>query len=116
MANAGSWVGAAGTNPQDAALTADAPVETASIAKTITPAEILRLVEEGALRLDDQASSHLSPGKIGSTLAQFCPKCRAITEGKAEKLATGLLDLPRPTPTKAASANAAAKAPAKKSA
>lgn len=45
--------------------------------------------------------------KNGSTPAQFCPKCKAITEGKADKLAAGLLDLPALTPAK--------KAPAKKS-
>ena len=44
--------------------------------------------------------------KNGSTPAQFCPKCKAVTEGKADKLAAGLLDLPTPTPAK--------KAPAKK--
>ncbi|MDO3397967.1 hypothetical protein QWJ41_19750 [Nocardioides sp. SOB44] len=38
--------------------------------------------------------------KNGSTPAQFCPKCRAITEGKADKLLGGLLDLPTPTPAK----------------
>jgi CubicO group peptidase (beta-lactamase class C family) len=61
VADAGDWVGAAGIDPRNAALTADAPVETASIAKTITAAQILRLVEEGELGLDDQASAHLSP-------------------------------------------------------
>ncbi|WP_395690686.1 hypothetical protein [Nocardioides sp.] len=40
--------------------------------------------------------------KNGSTPAQFCPKCKAITEGKAEKLAAGLLDLPTPTAKKPA--------------
>lgn len=38
--------------------------------------------------------------KNGSTPAQFCPKCKAIAEGKTEKLAAGLLDLPTPTTAK----------------
>lgn len=37
-----------------------------------------------------------------STPAQFCPKCKAIAAGKADKLAVGSLDLPTPTAKKAA--------------
>ncbi|WP_165821277.1 serine hydrolase domain-containing protein [Nocardioides gansuensis] len=61
VADAGSWVGAAGVDPQGAGLTPDTRVETASIAKTITAAEVLRLVEEGKLGLDDAARAHLPP-------------------------------------------------------
>ena len=61
VAHAGRWVGAAGIDPQGTALTTATSVETASIAKTITAAQTLRLVEEGELRLDDQARSHLPP-------------------------------------------------------
>ena len=50
--------------------------------------------------------------KNGSTPAQFCPKCKVITQDKAPKITEGLLDLPT-TPTKKA---AAKKAPAKKTA
>jgi hypothetical protein len=40
--------------------------------------------------------------KNGSTPAQFCPKCKAIVAGKADKVTGPRLDLPTPTPTKAA--------------
>ncbi|MFC7494539.1 MULTISPECIES: hypothetical protein [unclassified Nocardioides] len=51
--------------------------------------------------------------KNGSTPAQFCPKCKSIAAGKAEKLAVGLLDLPTPT-TKKAAKPASKKTPVKK--
>lgn len=50
--------------------------------------------------------------KNGSTPAQFCPKCKMIASGKAEKITDGLLDLST-TPTKK-SAKAAPKKPAAK--
>src|SRR4051812_27230951 len=34
--------------------------------------------------------------KNGSTPASFCPKCKAIVAGKAEKITDGRLDLPAP--------------------
>ncbi|MGA8248758.1 MAG: hypothetical protein WB797_17760 [Nocardioides sp.] len=34
--------------------------------------------------------------KNGSTPAQFCPKCKTIVAGKAEKIAGPRLDLPTP--------------------
>ena len=51
--------------------------------------------------------------KNGSTPAQFCPKCKTIASGKAEKITDGLLDLPA-TPAKKPAKPAPKKAPAKK--
>lgn len=52
-------------------------------------------------RAETTAPNRGAAWKNGSTPAQFCPKCKAITEGKADKLATGLLDLPTTEPTPA---------------
>ena len=40
------------------------------------------------------ASSRGPAWKNGSTPANFCPKCKAIAAGKAEKITVGRLDLP----------------------
>ena len=42
-------------------MTPDARLEIASVGKTVTAAQILRLVEEGKLGLDDAAADHLPP-------------------------------------------------------
>lgn len=71
------------------------------------------------------ATSRGPAWKNGSTPANFCPKCRTIAAGKAEKITEGRLDLPTakktaakkpPTPkaTGAARKTAAAKADPKK--
>lgn len=72
------------------------------------------------------ATSRGAAWKNGSTPANFCPKCKAIVAGKAEKITGDRLDLPTakktaakkatPTPkaTGAARKTAAAKADPKK--
>jgi D-alanyl-D-alanine carboxypeptidase len=61
VGDAGHWSGAAGTDLQEVDLTADSPIIIASIGKTVTAAQILRLVEEGAIGLDDPAADHFPP-------------------------------------------------------
>jgi CubicO group peptidase (beta-lactamase class C family) len=60
VAGSGSWAGAAGVDRQGGALTSDSRLLTASVGKTVTAAQILRLVDEGKLRLDDPATDHFS--------------------------------------------------------
>jgi hypothetical protein len=54
-------------------------------------------------KAETTAPNRSAAWKNGSAPAQFCPKCNATTEGKAEKLPAGLLGLP--TPTKKAAPN-----------
>jgi CubicO group peptidase (beta-lactamase class C family) len=60
VADHGSWAGAAGT-ADGIPLTPDSKSATHSSGKTVVAAEVLRLAEEGMLRLDDRASDHLPP-------------------------------------------------------
>lgn len=60
VADRGSWTGAAG-GADGIPLTPDSLSPTHSSGKTIVAAEVLRLAEDGILRLDDQASDHLPP-------------------------------------------------------
>jgi CubicO group peptidase (beta-lactamase class C family) len=60
LADRGSWTGAAGSWG-DIPLTLDARHPTHSAGKTIVAAQVLRLVEDGRLALDAQASDHLPP-------------------------------------------------------
>lgn len=60
VAGSGSWVGAAGVDRRGGALTSDSRLLTASVGKTVTAAQILRLVDDGKLRLDDRATDHFS--------------------------------------------------------
>src|SRR5688572_23010164 len=60
VAGSGSWAGAAGVDRQGSTLTADSRLLTASVGKTVTAAQILRLVDDGKLRLDDRATDHFS--------------------------------------------------------
>ena len=60
VAERGSWTGAAGS-ADEAPLTPDSWRPTHSSGKTILAAEVLRLAEDGELRLDDLASDHLPP-------------------------------------------------------
>lgn len=62
VAGSGSWAGAAGLGREGDALTAESPLLTASVGKTVTAAQILRLVDDGKLRLDDQAADHFPTG------------------------------------------------------
>lgn len=55
----GSWSGAAGVDPDDEPLTRYSSLFTASSGKTITAAQILRLVDDGKLGLDDPISDRL---------------------------------------------------------
>jgi D-alanyl-D-alanine carboxypeptidase len=61
VADSGSWSGAAGDDLQGEPLTPDAQLLTASVGKTVTAGQVLRLVEEGKLDLDDPAADHLPP-------------------------------------------------------
>jgi CubicO group peptidase (beta-lactamase class C family) len=60
IADRGSWSGAAGSL-DGVPLTPASRLPTHSVGKTIVAAEVLRLVEEGKLGLDDQASDQLPP-------------------------------------------------------
>jgi D-alanyl-D-alanine carboxypeptidase len=60
VADAGAWAGAAGVDREGGALTPDSRLLTASVGKTVTAAQILRLVDDGKLRLDDPAAMHFS--------------------------------------------------------
>lgn len=59
VAGQGTWSGAAGVDEQGAPLSAGSQLLTASVAKTVTAAEVLHLVEGGNLGLDDPAVDHL---------------------------------------------------------
>jgi CubicO group peptidase (beta-lactamase class C family) len=61
VADSGSWSGAAGDGLEGKPLTPDAQLLTASLGKTVTAAQVLRLVEEGKLDLDDPISDYLPP-------------------------------------------------------
>jgi CubicO group peptidase (beta-lactamase class C family) len=60
LAGSGSWSGASGVGRDGKALSPTSKLLTASIAKTVTAAEVLRLVDEGRLGLDDPITDHLS--------------------------------------------------------
>lgn len=60
VGGAGHWSGAAGIAGGNL-LTAGSALQIASIGKTVTAAQVLRLVEEGAIGLDDPAADHLPP-------------------------------------------------------
>ena len=61
VADSGSWSGATGVDLEGNPLTSDAQLLIASVGKTVTAAQVLRLVEEGKLGLDDPAADHLPP-------------------------------------------------------
>ncbi len=61
IVDTGSWIGAAGVDRHGSRLTADSQMLTASVGKTVTAAQILRLVDEGRLRLDERAADHFPP-------------------------------------------------------
>jgi CubicO group peptidase (beta-lactamase class C family) len=60
VADRGRWTGAAGA-ADGIPLTPDSRSPTHSSGKTIVAAQVLRLVEDGKLGLDEQASDHLPP-------------------------------------------------------
>ena len=59
VADSGSWSGATGVDLQGDPLTPDARLHIASVGKTVTAAQVLRLVEEGKLGLDDPVADYL---------------------------------------------------------
>ena len=59
VADSGSWSGATGVDLEGDPLTPDARLQIASVGKTVTAAQVLRLVQEGKLGLDDLAADHL---------------------------------------------------------
>jgi D-alanyl-D-alanine carboxypeptidase len=61
VGNAGHWSGAAGVDVRGNPLTVSSAVQIASIGKTVTAAQVLRLIEEGAIGIDDPAANHLPP-------------------------------------------------------
>lgn len=61
VADSGSWSGATGVDLEGNALTPDAQLLIASVGKTLTAAQVLRLAEEGRLGLDDPVADHLPP-------------------------------------------------------
>jgi D-alanyl-D-alanine carboxypeptidase len=61
----GTWSGATGVDVRGDPFTATTATSTASVGKTITAAQVLRLVDEGRLRLDDRAADHFPPGLSG---------------------------------------------------
>jgi CubicO group peptidase (beta-lactamase class C family) len=60
VADSGSWSGATGVDLEGKPLSPDAQLLTASVGKTVTAAQVLRLVDEGTLGLDDPIADHLS--------------------------------------------------------
>jgi CubicO group peptidase (beta-lactamase class C family) len=61
VADVGSWSGAAGDDRKGERLTPDTRLPTASSSKSVTAAQVLRLVDQGELGLDDPAADHLPP-------------------------------------------------------
>ncbi len=61
LSPAGAWSGAAGTADGANPVKVGSQVAIASITKTVIAAEIMRLSEDGLLRLNDPVSQHLPP-------------------------------------------------------
>ncbi len=61
VADGGAWSGAAGTADGVHPLKVRSEFSIASITKTVIAAEIMRLSEQGKLRLSDPVSEHLPP-------------------------------------------------------
>ena len=62
VAGVGAWSGAAGTTDGTTPMEGSAQFGIASLTKTVIAAEVLSLVESGALRLDDPVAEHLPDG------------------------------------------------------
>jgi D-alanyl-D-alanine carboxypeptidase len=89
VADRGSWAGAAGS-ADGIPLTTDSPSPTHSAGKTVTAAQVLRLVEDGRLSLDDRASAHLPPelkffDANGATIRQVLGMRSGIPDLESEK-------------------------------
>ena len=61
LGDVGSWSGAAGVDAEGQSLTPGSRLLTASAGKTITAAQVLRLVDESKLELGDPATEHFPP-------------------------------------------------------
>lgn len=66
VGGSGSWSGASGVDAEGELLTPETRLLTASVGKTVTAAEVLRLVDEGTLGLDDPIIDHLPPEAVAS--------------------------------------------------
>ena len=66
VGGSGTWAGAAGVDAEGEPLTPETRLLTASVGKTVTAAEVLRLVDEGALGLEDPITDHLPPKAVAS--------------------------------------------------
>lgn len=61
VADSGSWSGAAGVDDEGNPMIIDTQLLIASVGKTVTAAQVLRLVDEGRIGLDDPAADYLPP-------------------------------------------------------
>ena len=66
VGGSGSWSGASGIDPEGKRLTPESRLLTASVAKTVTAAEVLSLVEEGTIELSDPITDHLPPKAVAA--------------------------------------------------
>jgi D-alanyl-D-alanine carboxypeptidase len=62
----GSWSGASGVDVEQEPLTTETRLLTASVGKTVTAAEVLRLVDDGTLGLDDPITDHLPSNAVAA--------------------------------------------------
>ncbi|MGI8518999.1 MAG: serine hydrolase domain-containing protein [Actinomycetota bacterium] len=61
VGDTGRWSAATGVDLQGDRLTPTSPLIIASIGKTVTAAQVMRLAERGTIGLDDPAAEHLPP-------------------------------------------------------
>jgi D-alanyl-D-alanine carboxypeptidase len=66
VAGSGNWSGASGVDAEGKRLTPETRLLTASVGKTVTAAEIMRLVDEGSISLDDPLTDHLSAKAVAA--------------------------------------------------
>ena len=89
-----------GRGPQGDALTSDSRLHTASVGKTVTAAQILRLVEDGKLGLDDPAADHFPrswhPSTRTAPPSETCWGCAAASMTRT----TGYSSMRDPPPPK----------------
>ena len=64
LAGSGSWAGASGIDVDGERLTPGSQLIIASIGKTVTAAQVMRLVDEGILDLLDPITDHLPPEAV----------------------------------------------------
>jgi D-alanyl-D-alanine carboxypeptidase len=64
LAGLGSWSGASGVDVDGERLTRESQLIVASIGKTMTAAQVMRLVDEGVLDLLDPVTDHLPPEAV----------------------------------------------------